>query len=244
MPDPRPPGLDAAARAATIRHPLLGPGRYDADGRTFDHRQEGGRREQEDRQFDQDGQPIGGRPEEDGEEDLCDEGNPPEEGRGQDHRQEGAGQEGGARQGRCHQEGGAGQAKAAPAKPKKSPFPAKFLTQQEEALLAERKTYTRQADSLRAEADALVADFEPGDVQFDEESGEGDTLNIERERDLALSAQARQQVEEIDHALSKFADGTYGVCEVSGEPIPKERLEAIPWARERVEYKIGGLGRR
>ncbi len=135
-------------------------------------------------------------------------------------------------------------AKAAPAKPKKSPFPAKFLTQQEKALRAERKTYTRQADSLRAEADALVADFEPGDVQFDEESGEGDTLNIERERDLALSAQARQQVEEIDHALGKFADGTYGVCEVSGEPIPKERLEAIPWARERVEYKIGGLGRR
>ncbi|MBV9952257.1 MAG: TraR/DksA C4-type zinc finger protein, partial [Acidimicrobiia bacterium] len=116
--------------------------------------------------------------------------------------------------------------------------------QQEEALRTERATYTRQADTLRAEADALVADFEPGDVQFDEESGEGDTLNIERERDLALSAQARQAVEEIDHALSKFADGTYGLCEVSGEPIPKERLEAIPWARERVEYKIGGLGRR
>jgi RNA polymerase-binding transcription factor DksA len=135
-------------------------------------------------------------------------------------------------------------AKAAPAKPKKSPFPPKFLEQQEEALRSERATYTRQATSLRAEADALVADFEPGDVQFDEESGEGDTLNIERERDLTLSAQAQHAVEEIDHALSKFADGTYGLCEVSGDPIPKERLEAIPWARERVEYKIGGLGRR
>jgi RNA polymerase-binding transcription factor DksA len=135
-------------------------------------------------------------------------------------------------------------AKAVAPKPRKSPFPPKFLAQQEEALRGERATYTRQADTLRAEADALVADFEPGDVQFDEESGEGDTLNIERERDLALSAQARQAVEEIDHALSKFADGTYGVCEVSGQPIPKERLEAIPWARERVEYKIGGLGRR
>ena len=81
-------------------------------------------------------------------------------------------------------------------------------------------------------------------MQFDEESGEGDTLNIERERDLALSAQARAQVEEIDHALAKFDLGTYGICEVSGDPIPKERLEAIPWARERVEYKTGGLGRR
>lgn len=126
----------------------------------------------------------------------------------------------------------------------KSPFPARWLAQQEKALKEERATYTRQADSLRAEADSLVADFEPGDVQFDEESGEGDTLNTERERDLALSAQAAQAVEEIDRALTKMADGTYGICEVSGEPIPKERLEAIPWARERVEYKTGGLGRR
>ncbi|MEJ7584449.1 MAG: TraR/DksA C4-type zinc finger protein [Acidimicrobiales bacterium] len=135
-------------------------------------------------------------------------------------------------------------AAAKPAPPAKPAFGAKFLAQQEKSLLEGRENYTRQADSLRAEADALVADFEPGDVQFDEESGEGDTLNTERERDLALSAQARQAVEEITHALKKFADGTYGICEVSGDPIPVERLEAIPWARERVEYKTGGLGRR
>jgi RNA polymerase-binding transcription factor DksA len=126
----------------------------------------------------------------------------------------------------------------------KSPFSAKFLEQQHEALLKERATYTRQAFNLQAEADSLVADFEPGDVQFDEESGEGDTLNIERERDLALSAQARAQIEEIDHALAKFDLGTYGICEVSGDPVPEERLEAIPWARQRVQYKTGGIGRR
>ena len=55
--------------------------------------------------------------------------------------------------------------------------------------------------SLRAEADALIEGREPGDVQFDEESGEGDTLAVERERDLALSAQARAAVDEIDAAL-------------------------------------------
>lgn len=127
---------------------------------------------------------------------------------------------------------------------KKSPYGAKFLAAQEELLQHERSTYFRQFQSLQAEADALVADFESGDVQFDEESGEGDTINIERERDLALSAQARQAVEEIDHALAKIKAGTYGLCETSGEAIPKDRLEAIPWARERVEYKIGGFGRR
>jgi len=127
---------------------------------------------------------------------------------------------------------------------KESPYGSKFLAAQEALLRHERTTYFRQFESLQAEADALVADFESGDVQFDEESGEGDTINIERERDLALSAQARQAVEEIDHALAKIKAGTYGLCETSGEPIPKDRLEAIPWARERVEYKIGGFGRR
>lgn len=131
--------------------------------------------------------------------------------------------------------------KATPVKKKVPAFSETFLNKQRKALIDERATYERQYLSLRAEAESLVADFESGDVQFDEESGEGDTLNVERERDLALSEQARRAVEEIDHALAKFARGTYGICEVSGDPIPKERLEAIPWARERVEYKTGAL---
>lgn len=125
-----------------------------------------------------------------------------------------------------------------------SPFDAKFLDAQRELLLEERARLLHDAESLTAEANALAEGREPGDVQFDEESGEGDTLAVERERDLALSAQFRVQVEEIDRALLKFDDGTYGICEVSGTPIPKERLKAIPWARERVEYKVGGFGRR
>lgn len=133
--------------------------------------------------------------------------------------------------------------KAAPKKPK-SPFDKKFLDAQREALLEERARLLHDAEALTAEADELAQMREPGDVQFDEESGEGDTLAVERERDLALSAQFRSQVEEIDRALAKITDGTYGICEVSGLAIPKERLRAIPWARERVEYKAGGFGRR
>lgn len=137
----------------------------------------------------------------------------------------------------------AAEAKAAPAKAK-SPFDAKFLESQKALLLEERGRLVRDADILTAEAYDLAQGRDPGDVQFDEESGEGDTLAVERERDLALSAQFRLQVEEIDRAMLKFDDGTYGICEVSGTPIPKERLKAIPWARERVEYKVGGFGRR
>lgn len=123
-------------------------------------------------------------------------------------------------------------------------FDDKFLEEQRALLIAEREKYLRSAQILKADADSLVYEREPGDVQFDEESGEGDTLAVERDFELALSAQARQQVEEIDAALTRIAEGTYGICRVSGQPIPKERLRAIPWATERVEYKVGGLGRR
>lgn len=128
--------------------------------------------------------------------------------------------------------------------PKKSPYDKKFLDAQREALLEERRRLSKDVASLDAEANELAMLREPGDVQFDEESGEGDTLAVERERDLALSAQFRAHIDDIDHALEKIKLNTYGLCEISGLAIPKERLRAIPWARERVEYKVGGFGRR
>ena len=120
----------------------------------------------------------------------------------------------------------------------------KFLTEQRSALEAERETYAAQAVSLKAEADQMAQEAEPGDVQFDEESGEGGTMNIDRERDLALSAQARAAVEDIDLALGKIENGTYGTCEQCGQPIPKARLKALPQARLCVACKSGGLSRR
>ncbi len=120
----------------------------------------------------------------------------------------------------------------------------KFLAEQQALLLSERAMYTAQAETLRAEADALAQDMEPGDVQFDDESGEGATMNVDRERDLALSAQARLAVEEIDVALAKIGHGTYGICERCGTPIPRQRLKALPQARLCVGCKSGGLSRR
>jgi RNA polymerase-binding transcription factor DksA len=131
--------------------------------------------------------------------------------------------------------------KAAPARKRGPVVLDKFLEGQKKALLEERERLLRHSEALKAEADALAADREAGDTQFDDESGEGDTLAVERERDLVLSAQAQQTVVEIDHALAKIEEGTYGICEVSGQPIPKERLKAIPWARERVEFKATGF---
>ena len=123
-------------------------------------------------------------------------------------------------------------------------FDAKFLAEQLQQLLDERVKLVGQAEHLELEARQLMEDLDPGDVQFDDESGEGDSLVVERERDLALSAQARQMVSDIDAALIRLKNKTYGYSLVSGTPIPRERLQAIPWATELVAEKVGGLGSR
>ena len=139
--------------------------------------------------------------------------------------------------------------KAAPEPPKRptvGPYAkdTKFLDAQRVLLNEERTIYAGQAVDLRAEADSLALEREPGDVQFDEESGEGGTVTVDRERNLALSAQATAAVEEIDDALRKIDRKTYGGCERCFQPIPKARLQALPFARLCVACKSGGLSRR
>ncbi len=139
--------------------------------------------------------------------------------------------------------------KVAPAPPKRpttGPYAKepKFLDEQRVLLLEERSIYQGQAVDLRAEADSLALEREPGDVQFDEESGEGGTVTVDRERNLALSAQAGLAVEEIDDAMRKIDRKSYGGCERCFQPIPKARLRALPFARLCVACKSGGLSRR
>ena len=119
-----------------------------------------------------------------------------------------------------------------------------FLAGQKELLLQERSSYMQSAEALKAQADSLALEHEPGDVQFDEEGGEGGTANVDREIDLHLSAQARATVHEIDLALAKIEDGTYGRCEQCGNPIPEPRLQALPHAALCVSCKSGGLSSR
>jgi DnaK suppressor protein len=134
-------------------------------------------------------------------------------------------------------------APAAPKRPKKVVLD-KWQLKQKDLLLAEKAEYLEQAQLLQDEADEIMRGAEPGDVQFDDESGEGGTLAIDRERDLALALQALSITEEIDDALRKLERGTYGVCETCGQNIIKARLEALPYARQCIACKTGGLSRR
>jgi len=55
--------------------------------------------------------------------------------------------------------------------------------------------------------------------------------SYEIENTIGLMSSERKILVAINEALDRIENGTYGVCEGEGEPIPKARLEAIPWAR-------------
>jgi RNA polymerase-binding transcription factor DksA len=123
-------------------------------------------------------------------------------------------------------------------------FDLKFLASQRELMVEKKAVLLRQALRLDDEANSLIQDVEMGDVQFDEEGGEGDTMVVERSRDLMLSAQARQIIEELDAALERIKTGEYGYSVHSGLAIPRERLKAIPETNESVLERVCGIGRR
>jgi RNA polymerase-binding protein DksA len=62
------------------------------------------------------------------------------------------------------------------------------------------------------------------------------TDNYEQEFALDLMDSERKLLIEIDEALQRIQDGTYGICEGTQKPINKPRLEAQPWARYCIEY--------
>ena len=62
------------------------------------------------------------------------------------------------------------------------------------------------------------------------------TDNFEQEFSLELMEEAKRTLHEIQLALERIEDGTFGICEGLGIPIEKERLDAIPWTRYSLEY--------
>lgn len=65
----------------------------------------------------------------------------------------------------------------------------------------------------------------------DNHLGDTATAMYDRELDEGLEEGARETLLEIDAALKRIEDGTYGICEACGKPIGEERLKAIPWTR-------------
>jgi len=105
-----------------------------------------------------------------------------------------------------------------------SPFRAK--------LEEERARLTNAVEFLVRENPGSLED-ELGEVAAGNDNHLGDlaTATYDRELDEGLEESAQQTLADIDLALRKIEDGTYGTCEVCGKPIGADRLGAIPWAR-------------
>ncbi|MFF8410495.1 TraR/DksA family transcriptional regulator [Streptomyces omiyaensis] len=100
-----------------------------------------------------------------------------------------------------------------------------------------------QAEVLRLRSELVHSQEELTGLMRDSGDGAGHdeadtgTKNITREHELALAANAREMLEQTEHALELLDAGTYGLCEICGKPIGKARMQAFPRATLCVEDK-------
>ncbi len=107
----------------------------------------------------------------------------------------------------------------------------KFVQEQWERLEALREELLRIQRGM--EEDEQDRSDEERGSQFD--AGDMSQQMFTREMDATLGEQAERRLEEVERALQKIEEGSYGICDDTGEPIPRGRLEAIPEAVRTVE---------
>lgn len=96
-----------------------------------------------------------------------------------------------------------------------------------------RASTQRRLERLTADFDEVVAASKDTNAD-DEHDPEGATIAFERSQVGALVRAARDRLAEVDAAVARLDDGTYGTCEGCGRPIARERLAALPTARRCV----------
>ena len=69
-----------------------------------------------------------------------------------------------------------------------------------------------------------------GSISFGKRVGEGTSMAVDRLSQVAVHDKLQIALVDVDRALAKVEEGTYGKCDACGEPIGDERLEALPWA--------------
>ncbi|HEX9890505.1 MAG TPA: TraR/DksA C4-type zinc finger protein [Actinomycetota bacterium] len=121
--------------------------------------------------------------------------------------------------------------------PAKRLFTKKDLAPIRKKLEEERQQLQRQQSELEQGSLATPQSEMSGEVAFDEEYADAGTATFEREKDLSLSNNLRDLMDQIDRALRRMDDGTYGRCVRCGNPIEKARLAALPYAELCIKDK-------
>ena len=107
-----------------------------------------------------------------------------------------------------------------------------FVEGQKGRLLQSKAELERMRDGM--ETDQRDRGEDEGDYT-EHDSGDASQQIFTREMDATIGGQLGYRLEEVDRALAKIDEGTYGVCDDTGEEIPQGRLEAMPEAIRTVE---------
>lgn len=104
------------------------------------------------------------------------------------------------------------------------------LEKKKEESEEEIERHKSSAESIEGNSDDRQSgqDHHPGDVASDAQM---------KKTNFTLMEKQREKHKKIEAALERIESGTYGICLVSGKPIQKERLEAIPYAMHAVDAK-------
>lgn len=105
-----------------------------------------------------------------------------------------------------------------------------------ESLDAERARLTAEIDEYEREGQETLSDVS-GENNYRDHMADQGSATFARELDMTLEEHARESLAQIDRALARIADGTYGTCTRCGAPIPDGRLEAMPKAELCVACK-------
>lgn len=125
-----------------------------------------------------------------------------------------------------------------PRKPRhSSPLTPQELEEFRNLLLKERANLAGSVSRMRAGSLAKNRQEAAGDLsKFPTSPADLGSDNFEMEFTLSMLENEGELLREIDDALNRISRGVYGICEATGEPINRARLEFEPWARYTVEY--------
>jgi DnaK suppressor protein len=105
------------------------------------------------------------------------------------------------------------------------------MDQDADVVLAERET------ELEAQlAELTKPPGELGTISFGKRIGEGTSMAVDRLAAVSTQEHLLAMLADVRRARQRVVEGTYGVCEVCGEPIPEGRLEARPWANRCIAH--------
>ena len=125
-------------------------------------------------------------------------------------------------------------------------------TSMSERWMKQREKLLRLREELSERIRQLASEACEETPSYSMHMADAATDSFDRDLTLGLMSFEQEALYEIDAALKRIQDGTYGICELTGQPIPWARLVAIPWARfslgaeKRIESgvhpRIGELG--